>query len=66
MAMDRRTFATSLLVGAATIMVASTAPAQSVSVLKQASNIVLVHGLFADGSSLVGRSFHSSRHTGST
>jgi pimeloyl-ACP methyl ester carboxylesterase len=47
--MDRRTFATSLLIGAATA--ASTAIAQTAPAPQRVNNIVLVHGLFADGSS---------------
>lgn len=50
MDMDRRTFATSLLVGAATGLVAPGA-ARSAQALERANNVVLVHGLFADGSS---------------
>jgi len=51
MDMDRRTFATSLLMGAATAVVAPKAMAQSAPTLRRANNVVLVHGLFADGSS---------------
>ncbi|HEX2760135.1 MAG TPA: alpha/beta hydrolase [Rhizomicrobium sp.] len=47
--MDRRTFATSLL--AVTAAVTSEAIAQTAPKPPQANNIVLVHGLFADGSS---------------
>ena len=48
MDVDRRTFATSLLMGAAAVVVAPGALARSV---PRANNVVLVHGLFADGSS---------------
>jgi pimeloyl-ACP methyl ester carboxylesterase len=48
MEMDRRTFATSVLTG---ILVAPRATAQEMRPLRKANNIVLVHGLFADGSS---------------
>lgn len=51
MDMDRRSFATSLLMGAATAVVAPKAMAQSAPTLRRANNVVLVHGLFADGSS---------------
>jgi len=51
MDMDRRTFATSLLMGAATAVVAPKAMAQSAPTLRRANNVVRVHGLFADGSS---------------
>jgi pimeloyl-ACP methyl ester carboxylesterase len=47
--MDRRTFTTSLL--AATTVAAPDAVAQGAPARKGATNIVLVHGLFADGSS---------------
>jgi pimeloyl-ACP methyl ester carboxylesterase len=48
MDVDRRTFATSLLMGAAAVVVAPGTLARSV---PRANNVVLVHGLFADGSS---------------
>jgi pimeloyl-ACP methyl ester carboxylesterase len=51
MDMDRRTFATSLLTGAAAAFATPTAMAQAVRVPQRATNVVLVHGLFADGSS---------------
>lgn len=51
MDMDRRKFTTTLMIGAATALVAPGASAQGASALKQANNVVLVHGLFADGSS---------------
>ena len=51
MDMDRRTLATSLLIGAATAIAAPTANARTAPTPPQANNIVLVHGLFADGSS---------------
>lgn len=53
MDMDRRTFATSLLTGAAAFAT-PTAMAQAVRVPRRATNVVLVHGLFADGSSWSG------------
>ena len=49
--MDRRTFATSFLIGAATMVAVPAARAQSASTPQRANNIVFVHGLFADGSS---------------
>ena len=49
MDMDRRTFTASLLTSATTV--ASAALAQSAPAPQRANNIVLVHGLFADGSS---------------
>jgi pimeloyl-ACP methyl ester carboxylesterase len=51
MDMDRRTFAASFLTGAAAALAAPTAMAQGARVPQRATNIVLVHGLFADGSS---------------
>ncbi|MBT2185624.1 alpha/beta hydrolase [Sphingobium sp. H33] len=51
MDMDRRTFATSLLMGAAAAAVPSRASAQAARKPERANNVVLVHGLFADGSS---------------
>ncbi|KRC81845.1 hydrolase [Sphingomonas sp. Root241] len=51
MNMDRRTFATSLLTGAAAMLTAPRATAQGTPALRKANNVVLVHGLFADGSS---------------
>ena len=44
---DRRTFASMIAAGAATSLLQSAAAAQPV---PKARNIVLVHGLFADGS----------------
>ena len=49
MDMNRRTFTASLLTSATTV--ASAALAQSAPAPQRANNIVLVHGLFADGSS---------------
>jgi pimeloyl-ACP methyl ester carboxylesterase len=49
--MDRRTFTTSLLPGTASALVATKARAQAGPALQRANNVVLVHGLFADGSS---------------
>lgn len=46
--MDRRTFATSLLLATAAVVAAPVAMAQ---IAPRANNVVLVHGLFADGSS---------------
>jgi len=51
MEIDRRTFATSLFMGAAAATVASRASAQAARTPEGAKNVVLVHGLFADGSS---------------
>lgn len=51
MDMDRRAFTTSLLIGTATAIVAPRARAQGTPALQRANNVVLVHGLFADGSS---------------
>ena len=51
MNIDRRMFATSLLMGAVTAVFAREARAQVTSVPQPANNVVLVHGLFADGSS---------------
>lgn len=51
MDMDRRTFATSFLTGAAAALTTPAAMAQAARVPQRAPNVVLVHGLFADGSS---------------
>lgn len=51
MDMNRRAFTTSLVMGAAAIIAAPMASAQDTPALQKASNVVLVHGLFADGSS---------------
>ena len=51
MDMDRRAFATSFLTGAAAAFAAPAAMAQAVPAPQRATNVVLVHGLFADGSS---------------
>lgn len=51
MDMTRRAFTTSLLMAAATVIATPGASAQNTPALQQASNVVLVHGLFADGSS---------------
>jgi pimeloyl-ACP methyl ester carboxylesterase len=51
MDMDRRTFATSLLTGGSAVFAASRAAAQDMPASPEANNVVLVHGLFADGSS---------------
>ena len=51
MDVDRRTFATSFLIGAATVIAAPKARAQTTPSPRRANNVVLVHGLFADGSS---------------
>jgi len=51
MDMNRRTFTASLLTSATTVAAASAALAQSAPAPQRANNIVLVHGLFADGSS---------------
>lgn len=51
MNVDRRAFTTSLLVGMAGALVAARARAQAGLAFPRANNIVLVHGLFADGSS---------------
>ena len=51
MDMDRRTFTSSLLMGAATAIAAPAALAQTAPAPQRVNNIVLVHGLFADGSS---------------
>src|SRR5688572_21419564 len=53
MIMDRRRFTTSLLLGATAAMAAPWAKAQGgpPSPPAKATNVVLVHGLFADGSS---------------
>src|SRR5205807_3771827 len=48
MKMDRRTFAVTLLAGAATSLLAHASEAQ---VGSRARNVVLVHGAYADGSS---------------
>ena len=48
MKMDRRTFAVTLLAGAATSLLADASEAQ---VGSRARNVVLVHGAYADGSS---------------
>lgn len=49
MMMDRRTFSTALLAGAAASLISTRGKAASATGLK-ARNVVLVHGLFADGS----------------
>jgi len=49
MAMDRRTFSTAVLVGAASALVSARALAIPPAQVK-ARNVVLAHGLFADGS----------------
>ena len=49
MIMDRRVFSATLLAGAATSLISTRGVAASATPVK-ASNIVLVHGLFADGS----------------
>src|SRR6516164_1900703 len=49
MMMNRRTFSTALLVGAATSMISTRGMAANATPPK-ARNVVLVHGLFADGS----------------
>ena len=51
MTVDRRTFAMSLLFGAASALQPFKARSQSQPALQTANNVVLVHGLFADGSS---------------
>lgn len=51
MDMDRRRFATSLLTGGVAMFAALRAAAQGKPALPKANNVVLVHGLFADGSS---------------
>ncbi|HEX7849941.1 MAG TPA: alpha/beta hydrolase [Sphingomonas sp.] len=51
MDMDRRTFAASFLTGAAAALTVPTAMAQAVRTPPRPTNVVLVHGLFADGSS---------------
>ncbi|MBO9669820.1 MAG: alpha/beta hydrolase [Sphingobium sp.] len=51
MDIDRRTLVATLLTGAAAAIAAPSAMAQNVPSLQQAKNVVLVHGLFADGSS---------------
>ncbi|MFC7556047.1 hypothetical protein ACFQU7_33180 [Pseudoroseomonas wenyumeiae] len=50
MAMNRRAFTASLMMGAASAVVPE-AKAQGIPAPRQARNVVLVHGLFADGSS---------------
>ena len=50
MEMDRRMFSASLVAGAAAV-VGQVGRAQGLPALPQANNVVLVHGLFADGSS---------------
>ena len=50
MNINRRTFTTSLLIGTAGVLVAAKARAQAGPALQSANNVVLVHGLFADGS----------------
>ena len=49
MMMDRRAFSTALLAGAATSLTSARGMAANATPTK-ASNVVLVHGLFADGS----------------
>lgn len=51
MNLDRRTFAGSLMVAAASAAIAPKAIARPMPAPPQANNVVLVHGLFADGSS---------------
>lgn len=51
MDVDRRTFAASLLAGAASVLLASATAAPAARAPQRANNVVLVHGLFADGSS---------------
>ena len=50
MTMNRRTFSTALLTGAAASLIATRGMAANATA-EQARNVVLVHGLFADGSS---------------
>jgi hypothetical protein len=47
---DRRSFSAALVVGAATALTSSRAIAATSSAPTKARNVVLVHGLFADGS----------------
>ena len=52
MMMNRRTFSTTLLTGAAASLISARGMAANATPEK-ARNVVLVHGLFADGSCLV-------------